>query len=138
MKRNLIIAFVFIALAALFYGYRTYNKEHKNLNELRPDYIVKPETFLTEFETDENAAVAKYLNKIIETKSQLIEIQTIGNQVIWILSTGNPLSNIQCEMDSRYVNKLNEQVKTGQEVTVQGICTGKLMDIVLNQAIYKN
>jgi hypothetical protein len=135
INKNLLFAFAFIIVAAIFYGYKTYNKSHKNLNEMKADYVLAPDAFLAEFEADEAAAQTKYLNKIIQLQGDLLEIQTVGNQTIWIISTGNPLSNIQCEMDGRYIQNVSDKVKTGDKVTVQGICSGKLMDIVLNQVV---
>jgi len=137
MKKIILIGILIIAVAAIFYGYKTYNKEHKNLNDVKPDYTLSPVTFLAEFDADENAAQTKYLNKIIQIQGELLEIQKVGEQIIWIISTGNPLSNIQCEMDGRYIKDVEDKVKKGSTVTVQGICSGKLMDIVINQAVYK-
>lgn len=137
MNKNILFALLFIALAAIFYGYKTYNKSHKNLNEIKADYILAPDAFLAEFEANETAAQTKYQNKVIQIQGDLLEIQTVGSQTIWIISTGNPLSNIQCEMDGRYIQDVKDKVKTGDKVTVQGICSGKLMDIVLNQVVCK-
>ena len=138
MKKNILLAILFIALAASFYGYKLYHKEHKNLNEIKPDYIVSPANLLAEFEVDETAAQTKYVNKIIQIEGKLLDIQKVGEQVIWIISTSSPLSNIQCEMDPRYIHQVNKNVVKGTKVIVQGICSGKLMDIILNQVVYKS
>jgi hypothetical protein len=137
MKRNIAIAVLIIVAAAGFYAYRMYNKGPVNVSDKKADFIVSAATLLGDFESDENAALAKYLNKIIETEGQLLDIQKVGNQTIWIVSTGSPLSNIQCEMDSRFINEVGDKVKKGMNVKIQGICSGKLMDIVLNQTVYK-
>ncbi len=137
MKRKIFIAVGFIALVVLIYGYLTYNKGHKNLNNIKPDFTLAPAALLAEFDADENAAQTKYLNKIIQLQGELVDIQKVGDQTIWIISTGNPLSNIQCEMDARFIQEVNDKVKKGTTVTVQGICSGKLMDIVINQAVCK-
>lgn len=137
MKTKIWLAVLFIAALGIIIGYKTYNKAHKNLNELKADFIVSPDEFLAEFEADEATAQTKYLNKIIQIKGELLEKQKVGEQIIWVLSTGNPLSNIQCEMDPRYIGAVNDKIQIGAVVTVQGICSGKLMDIVLNQVVYK-
>ncbi len=135
MKKNILLGILFLFLAAAYFAYQMYNKSHKNLNEITADYILKPEIFLNEFEADETKAQTKYLNKVIQLEAQLLEIQKVGAQTIWILATGNPMSNIQCEMDERYIDNVKDKVNTGSTVTIQGICAGKLMDIVLNQAV---
>jgi hypothetical protein len=66
MKKNLLIAGLFLALAAAYFGYNMYNKTHKNLNEINADFVITPQDLLAEFDTDEAAAQTKYLNKIIK------------------------------------------------------------------------
>ncbi len=135
MKKNLLIAGLFLALAAAYFGYNMYNKTHKNLNEINADFVITPQDLLAEFDTDEAAAQTKYLNKIIKLNGVLLYIQKVADKSIWLLSTGDPLSNIQCEMDPRYIADTQDKVKIGNTVTIQGICSGKLMDIILNQAV---
>ncbi len=135
MKKNLLIAVLFLALASAYYGYNLYNKSHKNLNEVKADFMVAPADLLAEFESDETAAQTKYLNKIIQITGVLLDIQKVAEKTIWIISTGDPLSNIQCEMDERYISDIQDKVKIGNKVTIQGFCSGKLMDIVLNQTV---
>jgi hypothetical protein len=137
MIKNILIAIGFLVLIAILYGYLMYNKGPKNLNNISPDYTVSPAALLAEFDADENAAQTKYLNKIIQVQGELSDIQKVGEQTIWIISTGNPLSNIQCEMDGRFIKDVQDKVQKGSTVTVQGICSGKLMDIVINQAVCK-
>ncbi|HEX5626335.1 MAG TPA: hypothetical protein VFX48_09980 [Saprospiraceae bacterium] len=136
MRKYWLISLLFLALAGAYYGYRQYNKPHQDLQEVKADYSIAPEVWIQEFDADETAALNKYLNKVIEVNGEISEIQTVEGKTIWILSTGNPLSNIQCEMDPRFVGQVGP-VQTGSKVTVQGICSGKLMDVVLNQAVCK-
>ncbi len=137
LKNKIVFVILFALLAAGFVVYKMYNKPHANLNEAKADFVVNTTQLLAEFEADENAANQKYLNKIIELSAELSEVQKVEGKTIWILSTGDPLANIQCEMDPRFIKENEAGPATGTKVTVQGICSGKLMDIVLSQVVVK-
>jgi len=136
-KKYLWISLVIFSLAAL-YVYRTYNKPHKNLLNQKAEFVVKPDEWIVEFDTDEVKALNKYLNKIVEVEAVLLDIQTIENKTLWTLKTGNEMVNIQCEMDPRFVKDAMKHGKKGELVKIQGLCSGKLMDIVLNQVVCLN
>jgi len=134
MNRNILIFLVLVVILGGWIGYKIYNKPHQDLTRMKPDYALTSAALLQEFEANEETAQNKFLNKIIRIEGNLSEIQQIDQKLILIIDTGNPLSNIQCEMDPRYTK--SEKVFTaGQKVTVQGICAGKLMDIVLSQVV---
>lgn len=134
MNRNLIIAICLILCLVASIIYRTYNKPHKDLSNIPADFKISASDWLKEFEENEESAQTKYLNKIVRVQGVLTEIQQVDQKIIWIIETGNPLANVQCEMDPRFID-LTKNITTGTTVNVQGICSGKLMDIVINQAV---
>ncbi len=136
-KKTLLIAALLIFFAGGFVAYKMYNKPHADLNEVNADFKLNATEWLAEFAADENAASTKYLNKIIELTAEFAEIQKVEGKTIWILSTGDPLANVQCEMDPRFLKENETGPAPGTKVTVQGICSGKLMDIVLSQVVLK-
>lgn len=134
MNRNILIFLVLVVILGGWIGYKMYNKPHQDLTRMKPDYTFTSAALLQEFEANEETAQNKFLNKIIRIEGNLSDIQQIDQKLILIIDTGNPLSNIQCEMDPRYI-KAEKAFTAGQPITVQGICSGKLMDIVLNQVV---
>ncbi|MBK9108808.1 MAG: hypothetical protein IPM92_10695 [Saprospiraceae bacterium] len=126
----------FFCIAAIVV-YKMYNKPHADLTETKADFSMTAAALLEEFETNEETAQSKYLNKIIAVNGTITEIQQVENKTIWILDTGNPLSTIQCEMDPRFLEKSKNAAVVGNAVTVQGLCSGKLMDIVMSQVVWK-
>lgn len=132
----------YLILAALMFigaaiAYKMYNKPHKDLGSEEADFKITATQLATEFEMDEAAADAKFLNKIIEVSGTLSAINEVEAKTIWVLDTGNPLSSVQCEMDSRFIKDVSGKIGPGAAVVVQGMCSGKLMDIILSQAVSK-
>ncbi|MBK8451298.1 MAG: hypothetical protein IPL42_15275 [Saprospiraceae bacterium] len=119
MKKKIFIVLFLVALGAAYYGYRQYNKPFANLKEAKADFVLEPSTWMAEFEQDEVAALNKYLNKVIELEGAITEVQMIENRLIWSIATGNELSTIQCEMDGRFIEKIKDKYKMGDNVKVQ-------------------
>ena len=67
-KRILVIAGVIIGLSAItaLYIYKEYNRTHKDTAELTPDFSIKAEQLMKEFENDEQSSNGKYWNKVIQ------------------------------------------------------------------------
>lgn len=138
MKKYYLGISLIIFCIAGFYVYSTYNKPHKNLLNQKAEFVVKPDEWILEFDTDEVKALNKYLNKIVEVEATLLDVQTIENKTLWTLKTGSELVNIQCEMDPRFIKDAMKHAKKGERVRIQGLCSGKLMDIVLSQVVCLN
>jgi hypothetical protein len=122
----------YIIVAAVLIGgliaYNMYNKSHVETKDATSDIVISPKELLDAYELDEAAADAKYLDKIIEVKGTVKAINQVDKGGSLTLDTGNDMSSIICEFESvdAYAN-----VKAGDQVTVKGFCSGKLMDIVL-------
>ncbi len=136
MKKYYLGIGLILLIAAGIFAYRQYNKPHKNLLNQKADFVVKPDEWIAEFDLDEVKALNKYLNKIVETEAEILSIQLIETKTLWTLKTGNEMVSIQCEMDPRFIESAMKKVKKGDRVVVQGLCSGKLMDIVLSQVVY--
>ena len=129
---------VFILLAIIAGGAIAYfvaNKPHKNMVAAKADVTTDAVALLSEFETDENAANTRYLDKVIEVKGTVAEVSKSEDGTIKVtLDTGNPMSGVICELDN-----LSKHPRTdfpvGEEVTFKGNCTGMLMDVVLVRCV---
>lgn len=137
MNRRIYFFLAAFCCIAAIVVYKMYNKPHADLTTSKADFNINAADLLLEFESNEEAAQTKYLNKIIAVTGTLTEIQQVENKTIWILDTGNPLSTIQCEMDPRFLESSKKAEVAGKVVTLQGLCSGKLMDIVMSQVVWK-
>ncbi len=83
------------------------------------------------YQENETNANALYLDKPIEIKGEIAETKTdqAGNTTI-TLKSEDPFASVFCTL-----KKAEPSLKVGQTITVKGICTGFLSDVVLKDAI---
>jgi hypothetical protein len=109
-----------------------YNKPSRNVVAETGIPVTAKELF-TKFSTNEPQANNSYLNKVLQVSGQVLEVKsnsTAGRVVI--LNTGDSLFGIACTLDKP------EVVKPGEKITVKGICTGYLSDVVLTNSYLVN
>jgi CRISPR/Cas system CSM-associated protein Csm4 (group 5 of RAMP superfamily) len=113
-------------------AYATYlwNKPHRDIKSEKAEAIDAPELFkkYTENEADANKL---WLDKTLQVKGIIKEI--LKNQTdipVIMLETNDPIGGISCTMDVSQKNQA-EQLKVGAKVTLKGLCTGVLADVVL-------
>lgn len=108
MKKSI----VFIAaLAISMLGYNYLYKEHRNINQEIPEYILTSSLLSTKFQLDLIDSEKNLNNKTIEVKGQVTEI---NNQ-------GITLDNVVfCQFDETIKNKL----KINSIIIVKGRCIG--------------
>jgi hypothetical protein len=120
-------------LAALYY----YNLKPKDLQKTKPDFVISATVLQKAFEDNEKASSGKYINKIIEVSGEISSARPgEKNSFNVSIKTGNELSSIICTFPSVSDSAL---FKTGTIVTIRGVCSGFLMDVLLNNcALIKN
>lgn len=133
--RKLLLIGGALAIGAAVVAYLIYNKPHQNMDKATADIHIAASELLSAFETDEGAANAKYLDKIVAVTGEVREVVTTEEGLTTItLETGSAMSGIVCELDT-----LTEHPKTDfqpeETITVKGVCTGMLMDVVLVRCV---
>jgi hypothetical protein len=130
MKKFLPIVLV-LALLGGGYGYMQWNKKHADVAAAKSDVAISPSDLLKEFNEDENLANSKYLDKVIEVEGTVKSINTVDVGGSVSLDTGDEMASVTCEFEnaSDVVG-----VKVGDKLRVKGLCSGKLIDVVLNRS----
>lgn len=129
MKKSYILIILLIAASTFGVVYWIYNKPHRDpLTE--PPLEVTAAKLFHDYETDETEANKLYLDKVLEITGLVIEI-TSNQELspIIVLETENPMFAVRCTM-------LNPALKAqmGDQVTIKGICTGYLSDVIIVKA----
>ena len=89
----------------------------------------------SEFETDETTANSRYLNTVVRVTGTVIDVSFDSEEELSILlETDSPIFGVSCSMESGQMSRLKD-IKTGDQITVKGICTGMLSDVVLNRCV---
>lgn len=86
------------------------------------------------FEEDETAANTTYVGKVIEVSGSLLaaEQNNAGGYVL-NLTAASPLGQITCNLAPKKKFSASA-IKINQILTVKGVCTGYLFDVVLDNA----
>lgn len=95
--------------------------------------LTAPE-LMAAFNTDETAANAKYLDKVVAVSGKVIEATTNGEATVVSLEAEDALGAISCELD-RFSKQNRMTFSPGEQITLKGMCTGKTMDVVLVQCV---
>jgi hypothetical protein len=121
---------VFFAIAGILAALIMFNKKHPDTSKAKPDFVLTAVTLQKEFEDNEKAASARYINKILEVSGSIASVTAADSSHTNLsLKTGSDMSSVICTFPSNSgVNKY----KPGDEITLRGECSGYLMDVLLN------
>lgn len=105
-----------------------------NIHTAPTELTINAINLYTDFESDEAGANATYAGKVIEVSGVLstVEQNDAGGYVL-NLAADSPLGQITCNLAAK--EKLPASAtKINQPVTVKGVCTGYLFDVVIDNA----
>lgn len=120
-----------LALAVVSVGVFMYFREPVNIRGEKADFQLEAYQLMAEFRRDEGRASARYVDRVLEVSGVVSELQTIGNNINVLLTTGHKLSVVNCSFYPEEVNSVRS-LHVGDKVIVKGKCTGMLDDVVLN------
>jgi len=133
MKR---ILYFLLATACLggAVGYYLWNKPHEDMQAAKADMAIDASALFNEYNTDENAANAKYLDKTIAVSGKVKEANKTEDGTVKVsLDTGSDFG-VLCELDP-----LSKHPRTdfapGETVTFKGNCTGLNFDVQLTRCV---
>ena len=133
MKR---ILYLLLGLACIggAVGYYLWNKPHTDMQAAKADMAIDAAALFGEFNTDEAAANAKYLDKTVAVSGKVKEATKAEDGTVKVsLDTGSDFG-VLCELDP-----LSKHPRTdfavGEVATFKGICTGLNFDVQLTRCV---
>ena len=131
MKKNkIVIVILIVGFVGVFVANKMYNKPHVNVVDTKSDIILSASKILNDFSTDENVANKLYLEKIIKINGTISELNIEKERGIITLKTTDDFGSVLCHLSEGGMKKM-KSLKVGQTITLKGICTGFLMDVIL-------
>ncbi len=131
-KRTILFVVVLIAAIGGGYAWKEYNRSAARADDLPVKETVTAQDLMTAFATDESAATTRFVGtteQVVQVSGTIRAIEPSGNELTnIILGTDNELAGVVCEFAPADVPA---DWRSGAFVTVKGICTGMLMDVVL-------
>lgn len=132
--KKIIIAILVFVVVGVFVGYKMYNKPHINVADEQADVMLTANKIIADFSSDETTANKNYLEKIIAVTGTVSNIKVEKSKGIITLKTNDDFGSIICHLTADETKKINT-IKAGQKITIKGICTGFLMDVILIKSV---
>jgi hypothetical protein len=133
MKKILLSGSIIIVLAAIaIWFFIFYKPTHFKRNVANEQAIaVAAKDIVKAYQTSEANANTKYLNKTISVSGEVSDVKNDQDKNLTVtLKSEDPMSNVFCTLKSP-----SEKPTVGSTITIKGICTGFLSDVVVNEAI---
>lgn len=132
--KKIIISIVVLGVIGAAIAFYMANKPLDKVSSLKTDTQITASELLNAFEANESEANELFLDKVIEVKGVVsnVEMHDDGGRTVY-LETGNPMSSIMCQQSQEDKQK----VTVGDQVTMKGVCSGYLTDVVLVRSIIK-
>ena len=129
--KKVLLGILAVGLVALGIGYYLYNKPVASLENKKADIEVSAAQLIADYEADETSANAKYHGKVVQVSGPISTVTNEDGVKKVHLDTGNPMSMVICELED---GATPPAATTGTEITVKGMCSGYLTDVILVQS----
>jgi len=132
-KKWTIISIVIVVLVISFtIGlFRVFKKAELSVSGQKVALEISAPDLLKAYETKEVDANLKYNGKIIGVTGIVSEVKEDQQNVSVYLKEKDAISGVMCSFDKSAIKP--HDIKTGQQIKLNGICTGYLMDVLLNK-----
>lgn len=125
---------ILATLIAGIYGWLEYHRPQVNTADLAVAFNKSASQIVQEFEKNETTANALYNDKVLAIKGKIVQINITDTTQQIILAGAVSAGGIVCDFESNQRDQL-KKLKIGSGVTVVGVCTGFLMDVVMVRCI---
>jgi len=136
-KFTFISLFFIIVIIGLLFLLNQYNKPAVDITNLEADLVINVDEILKDFQKDEEKANLKYTDNIIEVHGEISKISTIDGNATITLKDNEFDANVICNVQPQE-NKEALQLKKGDLVSLKGICTGYLLDVIMVKCVIEN
>lgn len=130
MKKALLVVLVLVVVAG-GYGIYLFNMRPPDIRKKSPDFEVTVDSLVSRFEKDEDAATKAMAGKVILVSGRVVGVKMQGAEASMMLGSSDPLVGVTCTFYPEEKSKL-ESITAGMMIRVKGQCTGKLIDVVMN------
>lgn len=133
-KFKIISGIFLLIIISLFLLLRSYNKPHKDIRTSKVYLALNAEYLLNEYLHDEDAANKKYVDNIIQIRGTVFKISALNGNSVITLKNGNSDTSIICQLIPED-NIKTLKLKKGEIITIKGVCSGFLIDVIMVRCI---
>jgi len=127
-----IIAFIAaIAFSAYYYIFIYSSNNHRQVQS-EIGIVITSDSLVAKYQADENLANSLYLNKAVVVTGNLLSVdKNQEGKTTLVLGRADSFSNVSVTMISN--SPITQKV--GEFITIKGLCTGALSDVVITDGV---
>jgi len=133
MRKKIFLFAGIVLLCFIAWGFYLFNKPHTGVENIQPAVTIAATDLYAQYSTAEKHSDSIFLDKIIEVKGIVSDVQKTDTAMNILLKAGET-GDINCSL-SLNDNKNIPMPSVGQNILLKGKCTGFLMDVELVDCI---
>lgn len=134
MLKKILYSVLAAALIGGGIGYYLWNKPHVNMAKAKTDIAVDAKAIYDEYQADENAANAKYFDKVIAVKGTVKSVSGDEEGAVQVtLDTGAEFG-VVCILSETAQHK-RKNFNAGEQLTFKGHCSGLNFDVQFSDCV---
>ena len=131
--KYLLIALGIIGLLIAVGLFSFYNAPKASVKEKAVDFTLSATELFQEYAENQAVADQKFIDQVMQVSGKIFEISTDQQgATVFLLSTSENDAGVLCTFELGEKNKIANK-KIGDAITLKGVCTGMLMEVVLNR-----
>ena len=133
-KNKIIIAIALIAVIAfsIYYYVFVYSSQHRRQVQSETGIVITSDSLVAKYQADEKLANSLYLNKAVVVTGILLSIdKNQEGKTTLVLGRADSFSNVSVTM----ISTAAITQKVGESITIKGLCTGALSDVVITDGV---
>ena len=133
-KNKIIIVIALIAAIAfgVYYYVFVYSIQHRRQVQSEIGIAITSDSLVAKYQADEKLANSLYLNKAVVVTGNLLSIdKNQEGKTTLVIGRTDSFSNVSVTMSSN----LSIAQKVGESITIKGLCTGALSDVVITDGV---
>ena len=133
-KNKIIIAIALIAAIAfgVYYYVFVYSSQHRRQVQSEIGIVITSDSLVAKYQADEKLANSLYLNKAVVVTGNLLSIdKNQEGKTTLVIGRTDSFSNVSVTM----ISTAAIIQKVGESITIKGLCTGALSDVVITEGV---
>jgi hypothetical protein len=133
-KNKIIIIIAFIAAIAFSAYYYIFIYSSNNHRQVQSEIgiVITSDSLVAKYQADENLANSLYLNKAVVVTGVLLSIdKNQEGKTTLVIGRTDSFSNVSVTM----ISTAAITQKVGETITIKGLCTGALSDVVITDGV---
>ena len=133
-KNKIIIIIAFIAAIAFSAYYYIFIYSSNNHRQVQSEIgiVITSDSLVAKYQADENLANSLYLNKALAVTGNLLSIdKNQEGKTTLVIGRSDSFSNVSVTL----TNNAPITQKVGTPITIKGLCTGALSDVVITDGV---